>query len=1125
MSIDPKTGSKIQRKIGLSCVWILFIFSSLSLLVFIQKGGNPTTLPLLNESESITTLLLSLCFFNLIYLHKLPIYKLIAIFLGSVVLINLLPPFMVDPTDLPDWISPLIITPPERLIGEKVLTLLTSILLVFWPRRKPLGIESSILTIGLLSLILFAFDQLAIQILPIQKTALPVQILADPTMITVYLLLGIGLFSWNLYLESLYQEKKTKWLPLTYGCSVFLFHCLLILGVVHARGLLIESTLEGKAYQMKAELVNRLLAMNNAFLRLSVEIGSDPEFSSDRFTYEGKTLIEHEPGLLGVAWINTTRGVLSSITADGAPWDMNQMPVVIQEKQNLKPPYTFWYLGDNQIIYWSSPIVYKDQVQGCVIGQIGLDQLMQNMQMYDAKEDFIIHISCDNTLITNDEKPAPTSALDSFYELVFSVDDLHFTVKVEPSALFPSNGFSLGLICAIFLGGISGGVLSGLIVYLLQRSKETIITTKKIGERVTMTSEIMEVMNESNTIFMACDKIINILYRYDGWSIFIFWQLNQKTQAFEKVRFATIPHGGYVSFENAINNLSSQTGMLFDAALKSKSSIWCPDLSASNYVLSTCANTSNIRGAIAVPVFQNKLLLGVIELYTPKVLDLQPDIGWLEVMSTLGNQFSFFIERREAHLLDTELNLIIRNSSDAIYKVDLNMNVESWNIGAESLYGWKAEQIIGQPLEVLYQTEYLPELSQYRQKMLNRQVVEHRKMQCKKQNGTLIWVENSYGPIIGEKGEVRAFSIISRDYSQEKAFIEKITASEEKLRLVVNSTQSWIWEMDKLGRFTFSNQASVGMLGYDPSELIGRDWLSLAMDREHQKKQWDISLDKKTGWKNKLWHAQAKNGSILSLESTAEPIFDQRGECSGFHGVDRDVTEELKISTSKSTFLSMVSHELRTPLTSIIGSLGLIKSHQPKGQEGDQELLDVARRNATRLLQLINDILDVEKIGLGKLKLNQKKQRLASIIEDAIHLAEPMLQDSQINIVKTNLLPDLMVYVDAERLIQVIINLISNSIKFSPSHSVIRISMSIKENRARVNVQDSGRGIAYEVQKQIFQPFLQGTSGDTKIKGSGLGLYICKGLIEQMGGEIGFLSEPGNGALFYFDLPISPAKE
>lgn len=1124
MSIDPKTGSKIQRKIGLSCVWILFIFSSLSLLVFIQKGGNPTTLPLLNESESITTLLLSLCFFNLIYLHKIPIYKLIAIFLGSVALINLLPPFMVDPTDLPDWISPLIITPPGRLIGEKALTLLTSILLVFWPRRNPVGIESSILTIGMLSLILFAFEQLAIQILPIQKTALPVQILADPMMITVYLLLGIGLFSWNLYLESLYQEKKTKWLPLTYGCSVFLFHCLLILGVVHARGLLIESTLEAKAYQMKAELVNRLLAMNNSLVRMSVQIGSNDEFSADRFTYEGKNLIEHEPGLLSVAWMNPNLDVVSAVTAEGTLFDKKE-PFLLKDKQNLQTPSNLWYLADNQMIYWSSPILYKDQVQGFVIGQIGLDQFVESMQIYDSKENFIIHILCNNTPIISENKPAPISTFESFYEIVFSVDDLHFTVKVEPSVLFPSNGFSLGLIYAIFLGGISGGVLSGLIVYLLQRSKETIIKTKKIGERITMTSEIMEVMNESDTIAIACDKIIDILHRYDSWSIFIFWQLNRKTNTFEKVRFATIPHGGYVSFENAINTLSSQKGMLFEKALISKSSVWCPDLSASNYVLSTCATTSNIRGAIAIPVFQNKILLGVIELYSPKILDPQPDIGWLEIMSTLGNQFSFFIERRESHLLDTELNLIIRNSSDAIYKVDLNMNIESWNLGAEFLYGWKGEQIIGKPMGLLYTAEYLAELTQYTQKMLTKQIVEHRKMQCKKQDGTLIWVENSYAPIIGELGEVRAFSIISRDYSQEKAFIEKITASEEKLRLVVNSTQSWIWEMDKLGRFTFSNQASVGMLGYDPSELIGRDWLSLAMDREHQKKQWDISLDKKTGWKNKLWHAQAKNGSILSLESTAEPIFDQRGECSGFHGVDRDVTEELKISTSKSTFLSMVSHELRTPLTSIIGSLGLIKSHQPKGKEGDQELLDVARRNATRLLQLINDILDVEKIGLGKLKLNQKKQRLASIIEDAIHLAEPMLQDSQINIVKTNLLPDLMVYVDAERLIQVILNLVSNSIKFSPSHSVIRISMSIKENRARINVQDSGRGIAYEVQKQLFQPFLQGTSGDTKIKGSGLGLHICKGLIEQMGGEIGFLSEPGNGALFYFDLPISPAKE
>jgi GAF domain-containing protein len=139
--------------------------------------------------------------------------------------------------------------------------------------------------------------------------------------------------------------------------------------------------------------------------------------------------------------------------------------------------------------------------------------------------------------------------------------------------------------------------------------------------------------------------------------------------------------------------------MLFDKALISKSSVWCPDLSASNYVLSTCATTSNIRGAIAIPVFQNKILLGVIELYSPKILDPQPDSGLLEVMSTLGNQFSFFIERRESHLLDTELNLIIRNSSDAIYK-RLRF-IEEYTLGTEDDF-YDVLSLFNQNVEYVY---------------------------------------------------------------------------------------------------------------------------------------------------------------------------------------------------------------------------------------------------------------------------------------------------------------------------------------------------------------------------------------------------------------------------------------
>lgn len=232
--------------------------------------------------------------------------------------------------------------------------------------------------------------------------------------------------------------------------------------------------------------------------------------------------------------------------------------------------------------------------------------------------------------------------------------------------------------------------------------------------------------------------------------------------------------------------------------------------------------------------------------------------------------------------------------------------------------------------------------------------------------------------------------------------------------------------------------------------------------------------------------------------------------------------EELQtLDRAKSDFLSIASHELRTPLTSIKGSLSLLKS----GVVGDinpaaTNLLNIAENETDRLIRLINDLLDLAKIESGRLPLSQQWGSFNRLIHNSIESLQGLAQTAQVELVCDDL-PPLEVYMDKDRVQQVLTNLISNAIKYSPQQGQVRISCEIAatSNTLEVQVIDQGKGIAPEDQELIFQKFRQATSPQNPlVKGTGLGLAIAKALVEEHSGEIGVRSQPGKGSVFYFTL-------
>jgi CheY-like chemotaxis protein len=229
-----------------------------------------------------------------------------------------------------------------------------------------------------------------------------------------------------------------------------------------------------------------------------------------------------------------------------------------------------------------------------------------------------------------------------------------------------------------------------------------------------------------------------------------------------------------------------------------------------------------------------------------------------------------------------------------------------------------------------------------------------------------------------------------------------------------------------------------------------------------------------------------------------------------------DQSEEKKIQRMKDEFLATVSHELRTPLTSILGALGLLSAGVvPLGSKQGQHLLGVAKRNGERLNELVDDVLDLAKLEGDRMVLKQQDVSLIEVVRDAVSVCEAMAKQAQVELKVDAPTITPQVSVDASRFVQVLVNLISNAVKFSPSGESVDVQIQSDPYGACVCVRDRGPGIPVDQQNQLFEKFSQLDGSDSRSQGgTGLGLYISKMLIEKMGGYITVTSPVGPGAEF-----------
>jgi PAS domain S-box-containing protein len=350
-----------------------------------------------------------------------------------------------------------------------------------------------------------------------------------------------------------------------------------------------------------------------------------------------------------------------------------------------------------------------------------------------------------------------------------------------------------------------------------------------------------------------------------------------------------------------------------------------------------------------------------------------------------------------------------------------------------------------------------------------------------------------------------------------RAESEKSQAATRQIEALVQASRSGILLVDRYSRVAFVNSAFRRLFGLDDHELTG--WPVAAVEAsvkpvlgQQRLRGEDRELEVQLPGEPKPRVLRAYSADVAG--TTGEPI--------GWMGVFDDVTRDREVDRMKTEFISTVSHELRTPLTSIKASMALLLDGNAGLDEETAELVQVSKRNADRLVRLVNDILDVSKIEAGRLQLDLQEHEVGPLCAEAVTGIDGFAQKVGVA-VRSRLDPGLPpVRADWDRVVQVLTNLLSNALKFSPRGSEVDLVVSPRQGSGVVfGVRDRGPGIPADFRDKLFTKFAQSDRAKREQEGTGLGLAICRALVLAHGGEIWVDSEPGQGASFFFTLPAS----
>lgn len=497
--------------------------------------------------------------------------------------------------------------------------------------------------------------------------------------------------------------------------------------------------------------------------------------------------------------------------------------------------------------------------------------------------------------------------------------------------------------------------------------------------------------------------------------------------------------------------------------------------------------------------------------------------------------------------------LLVENVTDyAIFILDKNGIILTWNKGGERLKGYSASEIIGKHFSLFYTQEDLsinhPSMAI---DIANKKGKYEEEGWRVKKDGSLFWASITIIKLYDDDQEFIGFGKITRDLSEKKKAEENLRQSEERIRFLVNNIQDYaIITLDLEGRILTWNRGAEKIKGYKSEEIIGKkiDLFYTPNDVAAEIPQKELKLALKNGrFEDESWRVK-KDGTPYWANVIFSTLKNPSGEITGFSKITRDLTERkraeeklLQLNASleqkvaertkeleeaikvRDQFLSIASHELNTPLTSLklqsqIRIKKLEKGSLSLTEDTYKKMLQEDVKQINRLVHLVDDILEISRFNSGKLVLHKTICNLNDIVNEVTIRFSPQFEvhHTEVDVVFST--DKILGKWDVFRVDQVISNLVSNAIKYG-SGNPISIKVSQKDQWGIVEVSDQGIGISVNDQERIFGQYERAISA-TEISGMGLGLFISKQLTESLGGKIKVESELGKGSTFTLMLPL-----
>ncbi|HEY9729996.1 MAG TPA: PAS domain S-box protein [Chroococcales cyanobacterium] len=405
-------------------------------------------------------------------------------------------------------------------------------------------------------------------------------------------------------------------------------------------------------------------------------------------------------------------------------------------------------------------------------------------------------------------------------------------------------------------------------------------------------------------------------------------------------------------------------------------------------------------------------------------------------------------------------------------------------------------------------------------------------------------------------GSVNLLSTVARDITEQKKIEATLLEAERRWRSLLENVRLVVVGLDRAGKIEYVNPCFLELVGYTKADVKGQDWFEMFLPphQQHQLKDNFLKLlDLEQDFYTHNWNTiltQSSEERVVAWNNTL--LHNLQGEVVGMMSIGEDITERYAIERMKDEFISVVSHELRTPLTSIHGALNLLVSGLLDAQSvRGQRVIEIAAESAERLVRLVNDILELERLESGKICLLMQRCNAATLVGKAIDMMQVVANRAGITLVAS---PQSIPFkADCDRIIQVLTNLLDNAIKFSAPGATVWLSVELEresekgaEHLGQGNVEpentmtqlpnsnpqllfvvkDQGRGIPVDKRESIFERFHQVDASDSRKKGgTGLGLAICRSIVQQHGGRIWVESTLGEGSTFYFTLPLKVQEE